>query len=123
MTELILLFAALTLVAGMVILIKPEIIFGFLRSNLDAVALHIVAVAVRLIIGALLLLQADVSKFPFAIEVIGWLSIIAAIVLAVMGRSKFKRLMTWALSLLKPFGRVGGVIASAFGAFLIYAFV
>jgi hypothetical protein len=31
--------------------------------------------------------------------------------------------MTWALSLSKSFGRVGGIIAMAFGAFLIYAFV
>jgi hypothetical protein len=40
-----------------------------------------------------------------------------------MGRRNFNRLMSWALSLSKPFGRVGGVVAVAFGAFLIYAFV
>jgi hypothetical protein len=56
-------------------------------------------------------------------EVIGWLSIVAAIFLAVMGRRNFNRLMSWALSLSKPFGRVGGVLAVALGAFLIYSFV
>jgi len=123
MTVLIIIFGALTLLAGIVIVINPEVIFGFLRSNLDKLVLHILAVVVRLVIGALLIFQSSVSKFPFTIEVIGWLSIVAAIFMAVMGRRKFNRLMSWALSLSKPFGRVGSIIAVAFGSFLIYVFV
>ena len=123
MTVLIIIFGALTLLAGIVIVINPEVIFGFLRNNLDKLELHILAVVIRLFLGALLIYQSNISKFPFVIEVIGWLSIVAAIVLAVMGRRNFNRLMSWALSLSKPFGRVGGVFAAAFGAFLIYAFV
>ena len=122
MTLLIIIFGALTLLAGIIIVIKPEFIFGFLRNNIDKLQLHILAFVVRLILGVLLIYQSNASKFPFVIEIIGWLSIVAAIFLAVMGRRNFTRLMTWALSLLKPFGRVGGVLAAAFGAFLIYAF-
>jgi hypothetical protein len=123
MTLLIIIFGALTLLAGIVIVINPEVIFGFLRNNLDKLLLHILAVVIRLVLGALLIYQSNISKFPFVIEVIGWLSIVAAIFLAVMGRRNFNRLMSWALSLSKPFGRVGGILAVAFGAFLIYAFV
>ena len=123
MTLLIIIFGALTLLAGIVIVINPEVIFGFLRNNLDKLVLHILAVVIRLVLGALLIYQSNISKFPFVIEVIGWLSIVAAIFLAVMGRRNFNRLMLWALSLSKPFGRVGGILAVAFGAFLIYAFV
>ena len=123
MTLLIIIFGALTLLAGIVIVINPEVIFGFLRNNLDKLELHILAVVVRLVLGVLLIYQSSISKFPFVIEIIGWLSIVAAIFLAVMGRRNFNRLMSWALSLVKPFGRVGGVLAVAFGAFLIYAFV
>ncbi|MDY6790409.1 MAG: hypothetical protein SWH54_03975 [Thermodesulfobacteriota bacterium] len=123
MTVLIIIFGALTLLAGIVIVINPEVIFGFLRSNLNKLAVHILAVAVRLVIGSLLIYQSNVAKFPFVIEMIGWVSIVAAIIIAVMGRLNFKRLILWALSLSKPFGRVGGIIAVAFGAFLIYAFV
>jgi hypothetical protein len=123
MTVLIIIFGALTLLAGIVIVINPEVIFGFLRNNLDKLELHILAVVVRLVLGVLLIYQSSISKFPFLIEIIGWLSIVAAIFLAVMGRRNFNRLMLWALSLVKPFGRVGGVLAVAFGAFLIYAFV
>ena len=102
---------------------NPDIIFGFLRNNIDKLGLHILAVAVRLIIGVLLISQAGASKLPFIIQIIGWLSIGAAISLAVIGRHSFNRLMVWALSLLKHYGRVGGLLAAAFGAFLIYAFV
>ena len=123
MTVFIIIFGTLTCLAGIVIVINPEVIFGFLRNNLEKMVLHILAVIIRLVLGALLIYQSNISKFPFVIEVIGWLSIVAAIFLAVMGRRNFSRLMSWALSLSKPFGRVGGILAVAFGAFLIYAFV
>ena len=123
MTALILIFAALTLLAGIVIVVNPEVIFGTLRNHLDKLALHVLAVVVRLVLGALLIFQSDTSRFPLAIEIIGWISIAAATILAVVGRDKFIRLMSWALSQVKPFGRVGGIAALGFGAFLIYAFV
>lgn len=123
MTLLIIIFGALTLLAGIVIVINPEFIFGFLRNNLDKLVIHILAVVVRFVLGILLIYQSSLSKFPLIIEVIGWLSIVAAIILAVIGRRYFNRLMSWALSLSMPFGRVGGVFAVGFGGFLIYAFV
>lgn len=123
MTELIIIFGALTFLAGVVIVINPEVIFGYLRRNLDKPAIHTLAIAVRLILGALLILQSDLSKYPLIIEILGWLSIVAALSLAVMGHQNFIRLMSWALNFLKPFGRVGGVLATAFGGFLVHAFV
>jgi len=123
MTFVIIIFGALTLVAGIAIVLNPEVIFGLLRNNVDKLLLHILAVVVRLVLGALLIYQSGVSKYPLAIEIIGWLSLVAAIFFVVLGRNNFKRLMSWALSLAKPFGRVGGIIAVAFGGFLVYAFL
>ena len=123
MALLIIMFGALTLLAGFIIIFNPEILFGFLRNNLDKPALHVVAVVVRLALGVLLISQAGISRFPMIIEALGWLSIIAALTFAVIGRRNFTRLMSWALSLSIPFGRFGGVFAAAFGIFLIYAFV
>lgn len=123
MTFLIIIFGALILVAGVIIVVNPETIFGFLNNNIEKPGLHILAVVVRLLLGALLIVQADVSRFPFIIEIIGWISIVAALTFLVIGRSNFKRLMSRALSLTKLYGRIGGVFAAVFGAFLIYAFV
>ena len=123
MTELIIVFGALVFLAGVVIVIKPEIVFGYLGGNIDKPLLQILAVVVRLAIGALLILQADQSRYPLVIEVLGWLSVVAAGSLLVMGRKNFLRLMAWAMGLVKPFGRLGGVLAMAFGGFLVHAFV
>ena len=123
MSIVIVIFGVLTLLAGVVIIVNPEIVFGYLKRHLEKLGLHILAIVVRLVLGALLIFLADVSKFPNAIEVLGWLSIIAAITFVVIGRNNFKRLMSWAMSFQKPYGRVGGFIAVCFGGFLVYAFV
>jgi uncharacterized BrkB/YihY/UPF0761 family membrane protein len=123
MTILIVIFGALTLVAGIIIIINPEHIFGLLSKHAEKLELQILAVVVRLVLGALLIYQSGASKYPCAIEIIGWLSIVAAIFFTAIGRNNFKRIISWALSLAKPYGRIGGVIAACFGAFLIYAFV
>ena len=123
MTILILIFGALTLLAGIIIIINPENIFGLFKKHTEKLELQILAIMVRLILGALLIYQSGASKYPLAIEIIGWLSIVAAIFFTVIGRNNFKRLISWALYLAKPFVRVGGVAAVCFGAFLVYAFV
>ena len=123
MTSFIIIFGALICLAGLVILINPEIVFDLFRNKTDKVGLHVLAVVVRLVLGAFLVIQAGVSKFPHIIELIGWLSIIAAIVLAVIGRNNFRSLMAWALSKAKTWGRPSGLLALALGAFLVYAFI
>jgi len=119
----IIVFGILTLLAGVVIIINPEIVFAFLKRYLKKLELQILAIVVRLLLGALLIYLAGVSKFPLVIEVIGWLSIITAITFAIIGRNNFKRLMSCAMSFQKPYGHFGGFIAICFGGFLIYAFI
>jgi len=123
MTILIIIFGVLTLLAGIIIIINPENIFGLLSKHSEKLEMQILAVVVRLVLGVLLIYQSGVSKYPLVIEIIGWLSIVAAVFFAVIGRNNFKRLISWALSLAKPFGRVGGFVAVCFGTFLVYAFV
>jgi len=123
MSILIIIFGSLMLLAGISLIINPGIIFKVLRDNFDKLWLHIIAVVVRLLLGALLVYQASVSKFPVTMEVIGWIAIFAAIVFTVIGRTNFKRLISWAFSLVKSLGHIGGVLALCFGSFLIYAFI
>ena len=123
MISLIILFGLLTLLAGVIIVINPDIIFGYLRDNLDKPWLQFVAIIVRLVLGILLIHTAELARFPLIIEILGWLSIAAAITFALMGRQRFLKLMSWAFSLLKPYGRIGGLFAIAFGGFLVYAYI
>ena len=121
MNYIIILFGAATLLSGIIIVINPETVFGPIRRNLESLNLHILAVVVRIIIGVALIMYAAGSKYPTAILIVGWVSIFAAAVLGLIGRTNFKRLMSWALGLTDSFGRVSGLFAMLFGGFLIYA--
>jgi hypothetical protein len=123
MSGLIILFGALTLLVGLVIIANPEIVFGLLHRYADRLSIHVTAVAVRLVLGVLLIDQANLSRFPAVIAILGWISLAAALVFAVIGRRNFRRLMSWALGLSKKLGRLGGIAAALFGAFLVLAFV
>jgi ABC-type Na+ efflux pump permease subunit len=123
MTVLIIIFGVLVLLAGLIILVNPETIFGLFTRHMEKPWLHVAAVLVRLILGVLLIVQSGISRFPLVIEVIGWISIAAALFFAVIGRNNFKRIISWALSLQHTYGRAGGVLAVGFGAFLVYSFV
>ena len=119
----IIIFGSLILLAGLLLVVNPNIVFGFLQNNDDNLAIQVIAVSVRLIIGILLIKQSNVSRYPLAIEVIGWIFVIAGIFLAVIGRGRFRQLMSWVLTKFKAYGRIAGGIAMAFGGFLIYAFL
>ena len=120
----IIIFGALMILAGITIIINPNIIFNLIKHNSEKLMLQILAIVARLALGALFLYYSGISKFPFTIEIMGWLFIAAAVIFTVMGPNKFKRLMSWVLSLAaKPYGRISGVLAICFGAFLIYAFI
>ena len=123
MNYIIILFGIATIVAGIIIVINPETVFGLIRRKSESLGLHILAVVVRIIIGVALILCATESKYPTTILIIGWISIVAASVLGIMGRANFMRLMSWALSLSHSFGRIGGFLAILFGGFLIHAVV
>jgi hypothetical protein len=123
MMYLIILFGTATIVAGLLIVIKPETVFGLIRRNFESLSIHVLAVAIRIIIGVALIMVAASSNYPTTILVIGWISIIAASILGIIGRTNFKRLMSWALNIAPSFGRIGGIIAILFGAFLIHAVV
>ena len=123
MNYIVILFGAATLVAGIIILINPETVFGLLRRKSESPGMHILAVVVRIILGVALLLCAAESKYPTTILILGWISVIAAAVLGVMGRANFKRLMSWALTVAPSFGRLGGLLAILFGSFLIHAVI
>jgi NAD/NADP transhydrogenase beta subunit len=123
MTSLIIFFGLLVFLAGAIIVVNPEIIFGYLRNNLENVWLHVLAIGIRVVLGILLIHYAGQSRYPTIIQMLGWLSLAAAAAFAVIGRRRFLRLMSWAFALLKPYGRVGGLVAIAFGGFLVHAFL
>ncbi len=121
MSYTVLLFGIFILLAGIIVLAKPDSILSLFRKNSESNGLYDLAVIARLILGITLLIYADQSKYPLALQILGWLSVTAAIILLATGRSRFKKLITWALGLAPTFMRITGLFAILLGGFLIYA--
>lgn len=112
----------LTFFVGIVIAMKPELILGFLQKQLAKTELHVLNVVLRVVFGVLLITQSSRSNFAVVIEAIGWFCIAIAITLILMGRKRFKLLISWVFSLMETYSRVGGALIATFGTFLIIAF-
>ncbi len=123
MIYIILVFGSTILLSGAAMLVKPDAVAGFFHRNSDSLGLHVLAVVIRLILGAALITYAMDSKYPVAFQIFGWLSVGAAIILGGIGRSRFKVLITWALSFASSLMHFAGLMAVLIGGFLIYAVV
>jgi uncharacterized membrane protein YidH (DUF202 family) len=123
MELLIIIFGALIVVAGIGMLYKPDFIFDYLKPESDNYKLHIFAIVFRFVVGMLLIYFAESSRYPVAMEVLGWFTVLAAIALILIGQKNFRRLIDWAVNFLKPLHLIGSFLAIAFGLFLIFAFL
>jgi hypothetical protein len=79
-----------------------------------------VAVMVRLAIGVLLVLAAPHSRFPLAFEVLGWVAIMAALLVPVVGRERIGRLLDWWSLRSNLSIRLWSLAGLVFGCFLVY---
>jgi hypothetical protein len=77
-------------------------------------------VIVRLVLGAALIIAAPQSSFPSVFEVLGWIAILAALGLVVIGRNNIRKLISWFERLARPVIRLWLLFGMAFGGFLVY---
>ena len=122
MKLVIILFAILFALIGVMTIANPEIFYGYIEDNLETTSLYISAIVVRLVLGLLLIKCASDSRYPVAIKVIGFILVIAACIFLAIGQENFQNFVSSLLPAIRPCGRVGGVFALAFGGFLAYAF-
>ncbi len=113
------LFGVLICLAGLVLLIIP-VKFRNVMSSWTGQPRFLFAVIARIIIGAILLLEAPNLKFTFAMQIIGGISILAAVVLLLMGEQRMDRVIDWCMRLSDEIFRGTSIISIAFGAFLVY---
>lgn len=78
-----------------------------------------VAVSVRVVLGVCLLVAAPASRFPLIFQVIGGLSLFAAVALPIVGRRRIMEMLGWFEQLPALALRCWLVVGSAFGAFLV----
>jgi len=119
MKIIIALFGALICLAGLVILIAPQKL-KTVMNNWTGQPRFLFAVIVRIVFGSILLAEAADLKFPLAMKIIGGISIVAAVVLLLIGQNRMDRMIDWFMKMSDDVFRAWSVLALVFGVLLIY---
>jgi hypothetical protein len=123
MNYVIILFGLLITVLSSIILVKPKAALNFFDANSGSLGLYIAAVIVRIGMGVVLIMFADQSRYPEAFLVIGYIVLVAGMILALIGRKRFEQLVRWAMGLFNKIAWIAGLAGIAFGLFFIYAVI
>lgn len=110
------------LVAGLVLLAKPATFSGFLARYRQAMPLYVSAIIVRFAIGLFFIAAASSSQYPMAVNVLGYIAVTAALVLAMVGHLRFTRMLEWVTELPDIALRGISLLALALGVFVVHAF-
>ena len=78
------------------------------------------AVCVRLLLGLVLIIAATDSRYPLVFQGLGWVIIVAAVVIAFAGRERIRSVLAWVERFSQRVFRLWLPFGVAFGAFLIY---
>jgi len=99
----------------------PEKLKTSVSSAMDKYWGIYIAVIVRLVLGSALIVVAPASRFPVVFQVLGLLTIVAAIVVALMGRERIRRFLAWFSERFSaPIVRLWLLFGMAFAGFLVY---
>jgi hypothetical protein len=113
-------FGVLIVVLCLCGMLAPRALVGFVGRVAAKPAGLGAAVGVRIVLGAALLTAAQVSGFPAIFTVLGWIAIVAAMGLLIMGRSGMSRIVGWVARFSSQAIRAWLAVGLLFGAFLIY---
>ena len=116
------LLGILILLLGISLLIKPEIIIGWMEGNMETTSLYIFAIAFRLGFGLLLFIAAKESRYPGVVKYFGFLAVLVAIIFIFMGQKSFQDFVCSQIPHFKPYASLIGLVAIVIGSFLFYAF-
>lgn len=106
---------------ALALLVRPRAALAWLVDRAETAWLYAGAIAVRLLLGAVLIGYAPDSRFPLALTILGWFALAAAALLLLAGREGFSRLVRRACGRFRHYAPIAGIFAVLFGAFLIYA--
>lgn len=101
----------------------PKTLAKFVLDQFDRPWGLFAAVGVRLALGTLFVMAADETRFPGAFRFLGYLMLIIAALIPLIGRQRISRLMGWFQAKPPVVLRIWLIFGLAFGGFIVYAVV
>jgi hypothetical protein len=114
----LILFAAMAAM-GVIIIVKPALAHDLTRLFADKTGMWI-ATAIRAVVALGLLSAASESKAPMLLKLLGFLILIIAIMMPILGLDRHRRMIDWWLGRKRTVEIMCGAAAFVFGIGLIY---
>ena len=121
MKILLVFFAALISLIGLATVVFPTTWLMLAKRVRVSTHLRLLAFAVRVLLGVMLILVADSTGYPAPLKTIGVLLIVAGVLALVLGNERVQAIMDWIVIKGPSAVRAGGAIAFVFGVFIVYA--
>ena len=121
MTGIILAFGVFITALGVIGVLRPGELIRFVETIWRSQGGIYLVVALRLGLGAVLIAAAPDTRYPLAIRVLGFVSLLSGVAAALMGRRRIESMLDWWTQRSPALIRIWSVAAVAFGAFLSYA--
>lgn len=102
-------------------LVAPKALIGWVLKVWNRPWAIYFAIAMRIALGVLFILAADETRYPQVFNIFGYLMIIAAIMIAIVGRKRLDTFIQWWVDSSPMFARAWLLFGMAFGAFIIHA--
>jgi hypothetical protein len=119
MTALALILCAAIAVMGLVVIFAPSRANDLTRLFADKTGLW-VATAIRAVLGLGLLAAAENSKAPMLLRILGFIILVVAIAMPLLGLDRYRRMIDWWLARNRKIQIICGAASFVLGVALIY---
>lgn len=119
MTWFVAVLGLLIVLLGLVGLVQPAR-FRAMFTTMDSQTRFILAIVIRLAMGALLWWLADELRHPQVMRIIAVIAVVAAVGILVMGRKRLDSLVDWWLGKSDSVLRISALFAATFGGYLVF---
>ena len=121
MSSIIVVFGIAVALLGMISLVRPTGLIRFAETAWQSSTGFYLAVTVRLVLGAVLIVAAPDCRFPDVVRILGIVSLIAAAAAVILGHERLRSFVQWWVGRPAGFIRGWSGVVVAFGCFLVYA--
>jgi len=120
MLVVVVMFGLLLVVTAMLMAAFPTRVVGQMSHWAGTSGLYRFEVSLRIVLGTVMIVVANDSRFPVLFQAIGGLSMAAGIVFVILPRSRFECMLRWVIGRFGDYTRVGALVPLVAGGFLIY---